>query len=142
MKLSTTAKSLLGFVALAAVYFAVVLFDRSTTKPGTRGQSIDGFLQSKRTTQKMERLEKENQQYIFVTGRMTPLWFVTIPSGPPCYVFDANGQLIDWTVDVGDDPRFQEKWPSSLRRGNISIEDARKLFHRKLSVRAVRETSQ
>lgn len=141
MKVGARAKLLLGLPVLLAAYVAICLFDRSTTNPGRKGQSIDGFLQSKRTPQKIERAEKENQQYLVVTGRMTPLWFITIPSGAPCYVFDANGRLIDWTADEGDDPRFHERWPSSLRREDIRIERARELFQSKLSVRAIRETS-
>ena len=96
---------------------------------------FDGFIQSKRPPQKIERIEKEEQQYVFVTGRMTPLWFVTIPSGPPCYVFDSGGTLIDWTKDIGDDSRFVERWPVSLRREVIGADGARELFQKKLSAR-------
>jgi hypothetical protein len=35
-------------------------------------------------------------------------------SGPPMYVFNSDGVLIDYTLDVGDDPAFREKWGSCL----------------------------
>ena len=34
--------------------------------------------------------------------------------GPPMYVFNSDGILIDYTLDVGDDPVFKEKWKSCL----------------------------
>jgi hypothetical protein len=33
-----------------------------------------------------------------------------IPSGPPSYVFDSVGRFVDWSADIGDDPRFNERW--------------------------------
>lgn len=34
------------------------------------------------------------------------LW--TLPSGPPAYLFDLSGKLVDHTLDVGDSTKFQE----------------------------------
>src|SRR5262245_38358579 len=31
-------------------------------------------------------------------------------SGPAVYVFDRSGRLVDWSGDMGDDSRFQQKW--------------------------------
>jgi hypothetical protein len=141
MKLGSTAKSLLSFSGLVAVYFVIVLVDRATTVPRTIGQSFEGFLQSKRTPRKIEIIEMANQKFVFVTGAWTPLYLVTIPSGPPCYVFDSSGRLVDWTGDVGDDSRFVKKWPFALKREGIGVERARELFQSKLAVRAAREAS-
>jgi hypothetical protein len=141
VKLNATAKSLLGLAVLVMLYFAVVCFDRSTTNPGAQGQSIDDFLKAKRAPQKVERIEKEGQSYLFVTGRMSPLWIVTVPSGPPCYVFNASGRLVDWTSDVGDAPYFQEKWPSSLKRQELNGERLREVVQSQFPIRATRETA-
>jgi hypothetical protein len=32
--------------------------------------------------------------------------FPKFPSGPPIYIFDTKGQLVDWTPDEGDDGPF------------------------------------
>jgi hypothetical protein len=141
MKVGATAKSLLKFSIFVVVYFAVVLFDLATTVPRTRGQTFEGFLQSKRTPRKMELIEMENQKFVFVTGARTPLWWVTLPSGSPCYVFDSNGTLVDWTKDVGDDLRFVKRRPFGSKREEIGVERARELFQRKLTVHAMQETS-
>jgi len=34
----------------------------------------------------------------------------TLPSGPPAYLFDEFGQLVDFTCDVGDSTTFQDNY--------------------------------
>jgi len=36
------------------------------------------------------------------------LW--TLPSGPPAYLFNESGQLVDFTCDVGDSTTFQNDY--------------------------------
>ena len=59
-----------------------------------------------------------DESYNEVVGPWPP--FYLIPSGPPVYIFDEAGVLVDWTSDVGDDPDFSRTWgkwgdPSSRR---------------------------
>jgi hypothetical protein len=51
------------------------------------------------------------EHYIKVVGTPKPGVFV-LPSGPPIYIFDRNGSLVDWTPDSGEDPEFQRAWSS------------------------------
>jgi hypothetical protein len=52
---------------------------------------------------------------------------LALPSGPPVYVFDQAGKLIDYTKDSGDDPRFAKAWKSGPESGErleeISVVD-------------------
>lgn len=34
----------------------------------------------------------------------------TLPSGPPAYLFDPSGKLVDYTLDVGDSTKFQQEY--------------------------------
>lgn len=34
----------------------------------------------------------------------------TLPSGPPAYLFDDSGRLVDFTLDVGDSTKFQDEY--------------------------------
>ena len=47
-------------------------------------------------------------------------------SGPASYVFDSSGKLIDWTIDIGDDGRFQAQWPFPQTGDAISRTEALK----------------
>ena len=49
------------------------------------------------------------QTYLVVLGHSSD----PMRSGPPAYVFDRGGRLVDWSRDVGDDPTFSEKWPGT-----------------------------
>ena len=54
------------------------------------------------------------------------LW--TLPSGPPAYLFDASGNLVDFTLDIGDSTRFQSDY--DLFTGDrLSLEEVEFVFH-------------
>ena len=53
-------------------------------------------------------------QHIELVGPLPSKW--TLPAGPPSYIFDASGQLVDWTWDIGEDPDFVSAWHGSGRR--------------------------
>ena len=52
---------------------------------------------------------------------------LSVPSGPPLYVFDENGVLVDWCRDSGDQPSFAKKWGGFRNATIINIEDAKQL---------------
>jgi len=44
-----------------------------------------------------------------------------LPSGSSAYVFAQSGQLVDWSADIGDDSKFDERWQAqhSLQVGKF-----------------------
>ena len=59
-----------------------------------------------REPRSLEVIQQGGSEYLFATasgGRM-------LKSGPSGYVFDRSGKLVDYSTDVGDDPRFRDKW--------------------------------
>ncbi|MCU7828852.1 MAG: hypothetical protein KZQ85_07260 [Candidatus Thiodiazotropha sp. (ex Myrtea sp. 'scaly one' KF741663)] len=52
-------------------------------------------------------LQVRGMAYILAIGPMVE-W--ATPSGPPMYLFAIDGRLLDFTPDVGEDRRFNEKW--------------------------------
>lgn len=44
--------------------------------------------------------------HICVLGDVNSVMW-TVPSGPPAYLFDPSGKLVDYTLDVGDSFKFQ-----------------------------------
>jgi hypothetical protein len=51
----------------------------------------------------------EGREYLALFGPVRA--FPRFPSGPPVYVFDRSGTLVDWTPDEGDDEKFKSRWP-------------------------------
>ena len=67
-----------------------------------------------------EKMEKDGKTYFAAAGPIrAPL---ALPSGPPVCVFDANGIMVDWTVDEGDDGRFQKAW-SGFEIQKLTVEE-------------------
>ena len=127
-----TIKFLVLGVVVFASYVMIGCIGLMKAHPGPMGKSFDGFFQSKAVPSKFHRINAGGQTCLYVTGPMTPLWFISLPSGTPCYVFNTNGVLIEWTKDCGDDFSLNTKWSSPLRSGvEIFTEEARREFQRK-----------
>lgn len=67
-------------------------------------------------------MRKDEVEFVACYGPITTLALV---SGPPLYVFDRSGKLVDWSRDIGDDGVYDEKWrPFEGKTINISEADA------------------
>ncbi len=80
-----------------------------------------------------------NREYFKVTGPWSPLFLfktsIFLGSGPPGYIFNQKGELIDWTRYVEDDPLFRDRWTESDEKEGekyISFEDALELIKESL----------
>lgn len=51
----------------------------------------------------------------------------TIRSGPPCYLFDEQGRLIDWTAETGEGWTYDELANAAYRARPVSAEEALRL---------------
>ena len=47
-----------------------------------------------------------------------------VPSGPPCYVFDGSGRLVDWSHDVGDDHHLDRYVQAARNAPSITVQQA------------------
>ena len=64
-------------------------------------------------------MKREGTNYYAALGPIrAPL---ALPSGPPIYVFDSKGMMVDWTLDSGESPRFKKAWGSCTAE-RISVE--------------------
>jgi hypothetical protein len=62
------------------------------------------------------------RDYLAVQGPLRAL--LTFPSGPPVYVFDESGGLVDWFSDVGDDRSFNNRWPGVSTGRSVTRQEA------------------
>jgi hypothetical protein len=114
-------KVILVLLALLAAYVAVEQFGRSRARPPESVKTFDTYMAWQTTHRYARQLERDGQRFILLAGPNAGL----LPSGPPTYVFDSAGQLIDWTSDSGDDSRFQKEWLNNRDVRTISIDEAR-----------------
>lgn len=68
---------------------------------------------------------QDGNTHILIQGHMV-FSFLAIHSGPPLFVFDKCGKLLDWTSDSGDDPVFSNAWDFKLST-KVSIKEALRL---------------
>jgi len=68
------------------------------------------------------------QQYVELGGPLPPRWSIALPSSRPAYVFNANGEFVDWCSDPGDNPTWQDQWPIGDAK-QISITEVRTRFN-------------
>ena len=94
-------------LVVAAAWLAVEAVLRDRAKPPTTVRTLDDYLrwQTRQPTAVMA--EIDGRTSLLMYGPRTTL---LLQAGPPVYVFDASGQLVDWTVDCGRDGRFQSRW--------------------------------
>jgi hypothetical protein len=115
-------KIILVLVLLFAAYVAVEVICQCRAKPPATVQTLDDYLKWQTKHRRIELQQSGGQEFVVMQGPNAG--FVT--SGPPVYVFDASGRLIDWTTDCGDDPRFQQKWFVGRQAREVSVEEARR----------------
>jgi hypothetical protein len=85
--------------------------------------TIDQYLASMPAPVSAYRCQLDGQPYYILRGPK-PSWPVVPPSGPPQYVFDQHGHIVDWSRDVGDDDLYAERWSRAVSRTPVTVEDA------------------
>lgn len=88
------------------------------------GTNLIRFLEARPEPSRIGKFVHDETVYTEVLGRpvMSPL---SVPPGPPAYVFDETGALVDWTGDRGDDPAFVRRWGSLSNAMFISVNEAK-----------------
>jgi hypothetical protein len=56
-------------------------------------------------------VERDGRSFYEFTGRFPGSWSAAVPSSPPAYVFDEQGQFVSWCRDPGDAPSHRQTWP-------------------------------
>lgn len=112
---------ILGGVAifgLAMYYFASISSYYRTVSPDKDG--IVRFAGRIEIT-KVTRCENGEDLYYVLFGVFPPDY--VLASGPPAYVFDKKGDLLEWVEDSGEEPKAMEKWVRGSCR-DTTIEQA------------------
>jgi hypothetical protein len=103
-------------VLLIAAWIATERLLYRRTVPPADVTSIDSFLKWRPDTEQFAILASDNEHLMATAGGAGFL-----PSGPSAYVFDRSGRLVDWSPDIGDDPKFDEKWQAQRSYGTGTV---------------------
>ena len=116
-----------AFCALFAVWIASEKSRVKRVRPPAGATNLVKFLQARPEALKIRKFTNEDKTYIEVLGYPTRPG-LSLPSGPPSYVFNESGILVDWASDRGEASAFVKKWGSLSEGIFISVEEARRMM--------------
>jgi len=100
--------ALLSFLAVANLFLVIggcigsTVYHHYEVKPPAAVKDFESYLREMRPPSELMVLQEKGKLILVATGNCSFLAGLHIPSGPPQYVFDSNGTLIDWVDDCGD----------------------------------------
>jgi hypothetical protein len=93
-------------VLLIGVWIGIEAVLHRGISPEGRAETLTQYLQWRPADDHFATTNVAGESYVIAYGRYAG----TLPSGPSAYIFAANGELVDWSRDIGDDPEFHRKW--------------------------------
>ena len=123
MRTRTIAKILigvLGCVLVLVLWLMLSALEEKKLKPPSSVQTIHDFLQQMPPPAYVKTFSFAETNYYEVWGRLGGT--IRLPSGPPSYIFDPAGRLVDWTYDRGDAGNYIRKWGRFKDAQFISVE--------------------
>lgn len=116
----------LSLVAVCAAGLGVFVwawedYGKKIAPPG-KDIDMETFLADERRPEifKTESFLHEGRKFTVVTGKMPRgfSWWISLPSGPPVYIFDDSGKLSTWVSDSGE-----SAWLTQWLRESTRIEE-------------------
>lgn len=100
-------------------------------EPKSDERIITNFLERRGKFASIKKFYSNNEEYYYVkTTNEAPglLFWLVIPSGPPGFVFDSSGKLVDWAKDTGENRAFHERWGHFSNAIPVTIEEIKALM--------------
>jgi hypothetical protein len=111
-------------VTLLIVWAVQVHTIRQSHVPPDGVNSFSDYMARMPKPQSLHLSQSGNDAYLVATGDVPIAMLLTAPSGPPEYVFDRSGVLVDWTMDRGDDGSYQSRWPNTRFVRTLTAQEA------------------
>lgn len=77
-------------------------YHRYEVNPSVKVKDFESYLREMRPPRELQILTENGRPILVATGTLSELAWLSIPSGPPQYVFGPDGKLLDWTYDCGE----------------------------------------
>ena len=97
------------FFVFAVVVFLTPVFLRILVYRSSipQGETLADVLEVQPHPRQIVVFGHKERDHLWLEG---PMWLIPGTSGPPVYIIDDQGKLVDWTFDVGDDEEFKERF--------------------------------
>lgn len=89
--------------------------------------NLVAFLETKPQVRQIRKFTYNGNTHFEVIGKPATS-LLSLPSGPPAYIFSENGTLADWSRDIGDNPSFVSRWGYFSNATPISVEEVKQLL--------------
>jgi len=124
-------------VCLLFLFFAFLINQHKRYVESVRplqNTTLDVFFARQPNPLKVFKFTYQGGMYVYVVGN-APNFFLNAPSGPPAYIFDATGMLVDWRPDIAEGKPFAHEWGTNRTNSfispdtstAISVEEAKQL---------------
>ena len=94
--------------------------------PATGATNFVAFLAARPQFTEIRKFTFNEKAHLEIIGRPY-ISALSVPSGPPVYIFNESGALVDWCRDIGDQPSFVAKWGGFSNATPVSVEEAKQL---------------
>jgi hypothetical protein len=115
------------FACLIAVWVYSEMRSSKAVRPPAGATNLVAFITSVPRIAEIRKFVHNDKLYLEVIGKPYES-LMSVPSGPPAYIFDETGLFVDWSRDLGDQPSFVRKWGGFSNSTPITIEQAKHLL--------------
>ena len=115
-------------VCLLAIWVYAEMRAARAVLPPAGGTNLVGFLEARAETSRVRKFIRDGKLHLEIIGRQPVVSPLSLPSGPPVYILDGNGTLIDWCGDIGDNSSFDKRWGGLGDATTITAEEAKRLI--------------
>lgn len=108
----------LGFLLFSLAYLIVSEVHYASSIRPTGVRTVADHFRHFGSPHQITRLKLGSRIYYELSGvtlKQSSLSYplLALPSAPPAYVYDEEGNFVDWFSDPGDQPAYREHWPNS-----------------------------
>lgn len=101
-----------AFFCLLILWIQIEKWNAKFVNPPSDCVDISTFLESGIKISDVRKFMLNGNAYVLVLG-VPHVSLVSLPSGPPAYIFNEHDMLVDWCRDIGDNSSFINKWGST-----------------------------
>ena len=113
-------------VCLLAAWIYTEKKGAKAVRPPAGVTNLIAFLEARPQSAEIRKFVHNEKVHLEVIGEPFQS-ALSVPSGPPAYIFNESGALVDWCRDLGDQPSFVAKWGGFSNATPISVEEAKQL---------------